>query len=827
MPYEHYAQNPQTGEYVGWDGAEWKPVHPREVPGTVAYGAMQRQPAMRDAEARSREAVNLPSFESATALSALSPGVGVLHGLASGDWRIPSAQLSGVGRGLKSLVTPQLPSRESTPFTSKIVDAVMPDAMADVMVRDPRNPLAAVEQGVNMARGLLDTTKQAIQPSVAYFGEDRAPTEAENLDALSASSELGTTAAAPYVAGPVARAAGRGVRAVRTRYGVKKPSAMMNTMLAEGAPREIAESLDRSMDRTNYTPQDPRIPGQSDVGLRVLDEVGVVGDAATGAAETRARLNTIHEGAQQQLQRFSDVQIPSQEIVAAIRDPIARRLRDAADRVSTANPQTLTEMMDAHFDRFMRETGGRTDPATINQYKASLYELLNSSDFKKAIGADPSLHGILREQANGLMQLVNRYTVDPQLGVSPVAELNRAYSDLRPGLDAYEGLILRDQTRRSSSNVIAPSGFSPEGVASAEARRGVFSGLSRMWNSPARVTLSARALRTLAPPVPQSPPYLPPETLPALPESAPTLPPARSQLLLPEFSASPSGAVRVPTGDFRSVGTRLGQFPELDTTVFSQSTPDPIAAAATAATPAPEITALRPTSNLAAEHARLIAARDAIIGQEAQAGVEGQNHNLRLKEIAASRNLPTALSEPASIGDLPVQPRASQSTATDASAQAAARARLPVLDPALQLGDQPKAPIAPKQSPKPSAKPSQSASPVDYSTMSEADLRTQLSRAEQARDTARKMSPGSNDVRSAEARITAIKRALESRNTSTSTSTSTSIENAKPKRISALRRGRPIEGIEVRSFNSRGNGRALVLRADDGSERLVFESEVT
>ena len=50
--------------------------------------------------------------------------------------------------------------------------------------------------------------------------------------------------------------------------------------------------------------------------------------------------------------------------------------------------------------------------------------------------------------------------------------------------------------------------------------------------------------------------------------------------------------------------------------------------------------------------------------------------------------------------------------------------------------------------------------------------------------------------------------------------------SAKPKRISAVRRGQQIEGVEIRSFATRGNGRALVLRADDGSERLVFESEV-
>lgn len=781
--------------------ADLEPV-PHEP--SVREIAAARLPGMRAAEADAKRAVNLPSRELMVGLSALSPGVGVVNALATGDWSIPGAQLRGAWNGIRGMVTPTFDGREAAPTSARVLDTILPNGSALLM--NPANPISAVEGGVRMAGGLLDAVRRAGAPGRAYFSGNRPPTEAENLNALEASAELATQAVAPMVAGPVIGAAGKAVRGARTRLGVTKPSNMMNTMLTEGAPREIIESLDRSMDRTNYTPQDPRIPGQSDVGLRVLDEIGVVSDPSSGAARTRTRLNEIHQNVQQQLQNFSDVQIPSQEVLAAIRDPIAQRLRDATDRVSTANPQALTEMLDAHLNRMMRETGGRTDPATINQYKAGLYELLNSSDFKKAIGADPSLHGIIREQANGLMRLVNRYTVDPQLGVSPVAELNRAYSDLRPGLDAWEGLMLRDKTRRTSSNVIAPGGLTPEGVASTELRRGVFSGLSRMWNSPRRVTGTARALRTLAPEVPQQSPaslpaFLEPPIAPTTPESLLPLVPDQSmlpggpaQLLLPPVTEAPN-AFRVSSEGLRQVGTRLGQFPGQDTLVFAPESPastvrpsidfnaprsqlllpPPTEAPSGMRTStegyrrvgtrlgqfpeldsavfAPELPQSR-SQALAAEHADLIQKRDAIISAEAQAGVDGRNHNQRLQDIAAQRNQPAFSGPPPELPELPLPRRV--------SARPALPQNLPT--PAESLGDRPKAAITPKSmgasSPTTESVAAQPAQ-IDYSTMSMPQLRAELQKAEQMRNTYVRMSAGSAALRQVDARISTIKTTLQ------------------------------------------------------------------
>lgn len=492
----------------------------------------------------------------ATGMSAITPAIGITNALLTGDWSIPKAQLTGGVRAIKNLASMVVPS-PAPRYSKALQSARLPAWMADTLASNPIDPFAMSDKALGMIEGVGDQASAMAAPGRAVYDENRPPTREENEGALAAESELATSIAAPLAIGPA-------TLPMRRYLGVTKPSRMMNSLLSRGDPRAIAESLERGMDRQTYSRIDPREAGVSNVGLTNLDEIGAVGDARKGAFETKRSLDDIHAQTQDVLQnQFGNVQIPMQEATAAIVDPIVRRLRNVQDGVAPGSVNVLTEFLQKHTARFQRTTGGRTDPVTINAYKRDLYDLLNDADFKKAVGDDPSLQGIMREQASGLRELVDRYTADPATGISPVAELNRTYGDMRPALDAWEGLIIRKETQGArSGGTITPSSLNPAQAAQVPVRRGLFGALGEAWDAPWRVTTTADMLRRLAPDVPrpvrlpQAPPPIPPQGLlgpapvvPPAPQAGPALPAANVQpqrALPPATGATPQFTAQPP-----------------------------------------------------------------------------------------------------------------------------------------------------------------------------------------------------------------------------------------------------------------------------------------
>lgn len=772
--------------------------------------------------------------------------------------------------------------------------------------------LAAMPAGPRRALGLVGGVVPMLGPLIEQIGQPAA-SSAEGVPVTAQETEnavrAGTTATGMLVGPKAARTVVKRLPAAlepaRTRLGVRTPSRMMNRMLAEGDPAGMTEAVDRAMDRKNYSAIDPRETGVSNPGLRNLDEIGPVANAREGALKTRTQLEDLHQTTQNELTtKFANVQVPPNELMQAIQEPILKRLQDVSDAVAPGSIDKLANFMQRHTNRFIRETGGATDPATINAYKKSLYDLLNSNDFKKAVGDDPSLHGILREQANGLMQLVNRYTTDPSTGISSVSEYNRAYGDMRTALDAWEGLIVRREVGRARSGIMAPSNLSPEALAGIPVRRGVLSSISEVWNSPWRVTTNANLLRKLAPNVSQPVPRLMPMPPTAAPQgllpAAPPPPPAalpaanvRPQRLLPpatgdtpQFAPSPMTvpAPRMPTALPPAPIDVLpgeGGWRVREPLNFGEPGPIPSRGEQTIALN-PNYTGPRlpqPIKRLSPyeEVTDLFNKRNQLVSEQVDQIVEDRNHNVVLKEIAASRKRAASPTETPSptltdlgpqkldgtikiqqqrladlqrdIADPTTSPadraayqrdaaelqseiselQAAKSKASTTSIgkgaggiaeptvprKSAAKSppRLAASIPtsaAEALGEQPKNAIAPKKSePKPTA--ADSTTKLDYSTMSEADLRTELRKATQLRDTYRKMSAGSNQYRKAEDRVKEIESAI----------------SRGPKRISANRKGQRIEGRYARGFKAGDGRQALILRADDGSERLVFEDEIT
>lgn len=131
--------------------------------------------------------------------------------------------------------------------------------------------------------------------------------------------------------------------------------------------------------------------------------------------------------------------------------------------------------------------------------------------------------------------------------------------------------------------------------------------------------------------------------------------------------------------------------------------------------------------------------------------------------------------------------------------------------------------ITPKQMPKLNT--GTVAAAVDYSKLPVADLKTRLIDAQRARDTAKRTGAGSKALSVFDKRVRDIQSEINSRSLGDDVTGADKSSGDKPKRISANRNGRRIEGTLARSFDTR-RGRAMILRADDGSERMVFESEV-
>lgn len=873
---------------------QWVPVHPREVPGTVANTAAARQPQMRVAERNLRKAADGPSFGDR------------LQSIGKGLWETTGGGAAKVGKQmndyqrenpLKSLAFPFLPAA-----------ATLSEGMVEGVKARGADMGTALDQG-NYLRAAGDAIAIGTAPVGGTAFADTADMILEDPDrALGQALGIGATFAAPAALKAGARASGPLGRSMQ-RAGAERGALAMNPKRLPDLEKlvEIDDAGRPQGPIVNILDSPEGLPtAMTQKGLRQkLTARGKIAGQAVG--DTKAAI--------QPNQYVFDRAMVDNVLLKSIDDEIVRRTNTVSGQ-PTARPDgrplgrtTADTTAIDNLSAAKQDILTSLDPATGKLDLADLFGKIDTWD---------DVYESSRVQAGGKLDITSRAFTDKMAAdairrtlaeqIPDLARVNREFSSLRTATDVLEANLkvidpwIGPRGKRLAAYLpiatatgfaSAPLGFAVAGGGAAiEALGAILTSTPvRTWSANRlyqfgkfleagdlqAATQTARAAaaeaQAVAPEVPNLPdppegmggaagrPTTPPPTAgtagatpsgagggpastPALPTARrmPELPPGRDPFDVNEIIEgeiidaplrSPSalkgtvvGAERalpaarklpelppapldmLPGGGIRVRGSL--NFGEVNKPGIVSPRPEQtITPTVPGVTPRAPIRT--PTPDPYAEVVDLFNKRNAFVADEAGRAIDAGNANVVLKEAAAAR----AAAAPAT----PATAKAGDKTKT-----APAPKRLPAR-PEDILEPPARGTITPKQAPKPTttATAATPAKPVDYSSMDAAGLQTQLRNAERHRDSLRKMSAGSNAFRDAQRRVDEIKRTLESK--TTKSTDAQSVEPEKPKRVSANRRGQRIEGVLARSFDT-SRGRAMILRADDGSERFVFESEI-
>jgi anti-sigma28 factor (negative regulator of flagellin synthesis) len=845
MPsYEHYAKNPQTGEHVGWDGSQWVPVHPREVPGTVANTAAARQPRMQT-EARTAQREARPDWGDR------------LGSVASGAWDTTLGAANAMGQSidknarenpLLTLAFPGLPTLQT--LTSGMVEGVKSRGSDMGEALDRGDYLRAAGDAIAIGTAPVGGTAFADVADTIRDDPSRALGQALGIAgtfALPKAVQGGTKATGSIGRGMQRSAAKRGALAVGAR---KLP--------------EI-ESLYKVDPATNR-PQGPIVDLlNSPDGLPVASTQNslrnklVTRDRAAGAAVGGAKA-AIQPG-----QYVLDPPQVRNTLLRAIDSEIGKRTNTVGGR-SSARPDgrplgrttadtTAIDNLEAAKQDIMQSV----DPATG---ALDLYDLFGKID------TWDDVYESAKVQNNGHLEITSRAFTDKLaadsirrvLGeqIPGLRDVNREFHAVRTARDTLEKKLDANPTwlgprgKRylayltaggTSAGMGALPGVAVAGGAAALETIGAVlqSTPVRTWSAnrlyrfgkfleagelqqAAQVAQEAQQATRAAPTAPgaggpagAAPPPTPRAALqaqrnvPRLPEFDPNA--VLEAEILPDMPSQPPPPQAQLNG---ALGPRLSiagapprlQLPPAPVDTLSNGAGlrvrAPLNVGESGALPLRNEQTVTPRRlpTPYEEVAQAFDDRNALVANEAGKIIDDRNANLVLKDVAAVRKAAAAPPAPPTPPTLPAPTLSVKPAPIPASAAEA-------------LGERPRNAVAPKPAAKPKveeppASASTSAKPVDYSTMSEVDLRNELRKATQVRDNNRKIGAGSNMFRKSEERVKEIERAI----------------SAGPKRVSANRKGQRIEGVFARSFKSSNGRKAMILRADDNSERLVFEDEI-
>lgn len=751
-PYEHYAKNDETGEYVGWDGTQWVPVHPREVPGTVANTAAARQPQMRAAERNLRKAADGPSFGDR------------LQSVGSGLWDVTGASVSGMGN--QQLDFAKRHPVASTMFPPFPVMAPLIEGMVGGVKSRAADLKTSVDKG-----DYLRATGDAIAIGTAPVGgtafADTADMILEDPDrALGQALGIGATFVAPVALKAGARASGPLGRSMQ-RAGAERGALAMNPKRLPDLEKlvEIDDAGRPQGPIVNILDSPEGLPtAMTQKGLRQkLTARGKIAGQAVG--DTKAAI--------QPNQYVFDRAMVDNVLLKSIDDEIVRRTNTVGGQ-PTARPDG-------------RPLGRTTaDTTAIDNLSAAKQDILTSldpttgkldlADLFGKIDTWDDVYESSRVQAGGKLDITSRAFTDKMAAdairrtlakqIPDLARVNREFSSLRTATDVLEANLkvvdpwLGPRGKRFIAAYLplataagfanAPLGFAVAGAAAGAETIGAIltSTPMRTWSAnrlyqfgkfleagdlqAATQTAQAAAAeaQAVAPEVPNLPD--PPEGTGGA-AGRPTTPPPTAGT----SGATPSGAGGGPAST-----------PALP---IARRMPEPPPALVEPATPAASTPAATPPLDPYAEVVDLFNKRNAFVADEAGRAIDAGNANVVLKEAAAAR----AAATPAAA------PPPATAKAVDKTKTAPTPKRLParpedILEPPARGA------IIPKQAPKPTttATAATPAKPVDYSSMDAAGLQTQLRNAERHRDSLRKMSAGSNAFRDAQRRVDDIQRAI-------------------------------------------------------------------
>jgi hypothetical protein len=895
-PFEHYAENPDTGEFVGWNGTTWVPVQARDVPGTTAFTAAQRQPQMRKAERSMQRAAN------PTALDKIGSTLGGLFDTTIGAGAAMGEELN-TYQQKHPLQTLLLPGGPTLPVLSKGLVKGVQDRGTDMGT--------AIGEG-NTLRAVGDAIAIGTAPVGGTMFADVADTIKDDpYRALGQAGGIAATFAAPKIVqagmkatGPI----GRSMQRAGARQGARAVGA---TRLPE------MESLTR-VDKTGH-PQGPVATVlESPEGLPVArsqsklydslhEQVGREGERVGAVKSSLQRGDYVLEQAEVQklLSSIDDEMTKYAEIDPATGQP---RVDPKTGRVmgSTADADKIIRNLENVKSDVMRSAGetGVIDVVDLFSKRDTwnqVYDRLKAGNLGKDL--PPTSPAFARKTgADTLARTINEQ-------IPELAEPNRAFSstaalrdELRARLQPDEGLIgnigrnIGPSAARGIIYGTATFGSGPfaavaMGVAALDILRKTFT--STLWR-----TMSANSLYKIgkfleagelqraaeiaqaelgsavaagspdAPPSatstspapPPPPPLLPPSSSSSSSAPSPAAPGLPSPRRLPElnrydpyavgdvvdaqFSEIPSPtqlpSASAPTQPQLGAAPTPMQLPPAPIDMLPNNAGvwqrGPINPGESGGVPPRVEQTITPTPSTTKPASRGFSVRKVPGKGPKTATVKRPTDSLETRSPDVEQRVQRREAEVvAADAAIPVDRRAKFSvrkvTGAGPETITVKRSSNVTASPgdtkSVQLKDgtrvseteyrrmlQDEATKAPAKTPTPAA------APASTSATS-----TKAPSAASIPDDATVELP--DGTRSTIDRIIDIGIGESKRTIYKVKGKDYTPEQLKvvPKRISANRRGQRIEGVMARSFNTT-RGRALIVRADDGSERMVFESEV-
>jgi hypothetical protein len=738
MPYEHYAENPETGEYYGWNGREWITVHPREVPGTVANQALQRQPRMRAATRQAQRDANPPVSKR---LADIAGGVWDTTGRSAIDF---GKQMMEERREhpIRSLIVPA-----ATTVLAKGIKHGVETRAADMGTAiDEENYLRAAGDAIAIGTAPVGGTAFADIADTARDNPERALGQALGVAGMFVAPKA--VQAGMERTGPLGRSLQRaGAERAALATGARRLPDLETLFEVDdvGRPRgPIVDLLD--------SPEGMPV-AMTQKGLR---SKLVARDKSAGAAVGETK-SAVQPG-----QYVLDQSMVDQTLLKSIDTEIAKRTNTVGGQPSArpdGRPLGRTTADTTAIDNLeaaKRDILSSIDPATGKLDLADLFGKIDTWD---------DVYNSARVQAGGRLDVTSRAFTDKMAAdairrtladnIPELADVNREFHAVRTTRDMLESKLGADA---AASRLIGPRGMrylaylvggSGALGGAGMAVAGGAAALEAIWraakSTPVR-TWSANRLYQFGK-------FLEAGELDSAARIAETA------------AAEVSGATGRPASPPPTAGTATatggaGGGPTLAPASSGGARRMPVMAddlvPRDTARTNPVSQRLSPVDPYR-EVSDLFDRRNALIADEAGKAVEAGNANLVLKDVATARNAQRQV-VPARVS--PASPPSP--TSTPARPPAIPRSASDVLDTPT------KGAIVPKRLPKLDTTPADPAAPrVDYSTMDEATLKTKLDEAVRARDSSKRAGAGTRSLMPLEQRIRDIQTVLRIRDIQT------------------------------------------------------------